>query len=349
MEMRVLSVFSNKITGPAIALINILKGLSDLGEEVDVVGSPDPPYAHFFAELADHGVRVHREPFIWHRPSKTVRGLVKEADVVHAHDSRSGYALGHLKGGKPMVLTMGGDPYFELQHERVPFYKKLLAKRLWKYTLQGSDLIVPCSRWLASQVEEKYGLEGRTRPIHNPCDVEKFKDIEHDWGSRVVLSVGRTDYVKAPDVLERAASEVLKLDPEVRFVWIGDNNRRESPYVEYMPFQSDVRPFYERAQVFAITSRYEPFGIVAVEAQAAGLPVIASRTGGLVENVLDGRTGLLVEPEDPSALAGALMSLLRDEGRCQRYGEEGRKWAERFSPENIASQYLKVYEEVLMS
>lgn len=345
--MRVLSVFSEKITGPAIALINVLRGLSDLGIDVGVVGSPDAPYEHFFAELVKQGVSVSYEPFVWRHPSQIVRELARKTDIIHVHDSRSGYALGRLKGDKPMVLTLGGDPYFELQYERVPFYKKLLAKRLWKYTFQKSDFVVTCSRWLATQVEEKYGLEGRVKPIHNPCDVEKFQNIEHDWSSRVVLSVGRTDYVKAPEILEEAVPGVLEQEPRTSFLWIGDNNQRKNPYVKYLPFQPEVQVFYEQAQVFAITSRYEPFGIVAVEAQAAGLPVVASKSGGLAENVLDGKTGLLVEPESPSALADALISLLGDEKRCRQYGEEGRRWAENFSPIKIASQYLEVYEGVL--
>jgi len=344
--MRVLSVFSRRITGPAIALINVMKGLSDLGIVVDVLGSPDAPYAHFFTELAEHNVKIHKEPFVWNRPSKKLKELAEEADVIHVHDGRSGYALGHLKKGKPMVLTLEGDPYFELRYEHAPFYKKLLAKRLWRYTFLKSDFVVPCSRWLATQVEEKYGLQGRVKPIHNPCDVEKFRRLKHDWSSRVVLSVGRTDYVKAPEILEQAAPNVLKQEPKASFLWIGDNTQRKNLYVKYMPFQSEVQAFYEKAQVFAITSRYEPFGNVAVEAQASGLPVVASKTGGLAENVLDEKTGLLVEPENPYALAEALLALLRDEKRCHRYGEAGRKWAENFSPYKVASQYLEVYEAV---
>ena len=345
--MRVLSVFSEKITGPAIALINVLKGLSDLGVDVDVVGSPDVFYEHFFAELIEHGANVHYEPFVWRHPAQTVKDLAKKTDVIHVHDSRSGYALGHLKKDNPMVLTLGGDPYFELQYERVSFYKKLLAKRLWKYTFQKSDFVVPCSRWLASQVEEKYGLKGRVKPIHNPCDVERFRNVKPNYSSKMVLSVGRTDYVKAPEILEQAVPGVLEHEPRASFLWIGDNNERKNPYVKYLPFQPGVQAFYEQAQVFAITSRYEPFGIVAVEAQASGLPIVASKSGGLAENVLDGKTGLLVKPESPSALVDALISLLRDEKRCRLYGEEGRKWTEEFSPRKIASQYLEVYEGVL--
>jgi len=108
--LRVLSVFSEKITGPAIALINVLKGLSDLGVDIDVVGSPDPPYAHFFTELVEHNVNIHREPFVWRHPAQTVKDLAKKTDVIHVHDSRSGYALGHLKKDNPMVLTLEETP-----------------------------------------------------------------------------------------------------------------------------------------------------------------------------------------------------------------------------------------------
>jgi len=83
--MRVLSVFSRRITGPAIALINVMKGLSDLGIVVDVLGSPDAPYAHFFTELAEHDVKIHNEPFVWYALAEALLALLRDEKRCHRY------------------------------------------------------------------------------------------------------------------------------------------------------------------------------------------------------------------------------------------------------------------------
>jgi glycosyltransferase involved in cell wall biosynthesis len=91
----------------------------------------------------------------------------------------------------------------------------------------------------------------------------------------------------------------------------------------------------------------ETFGIALVEAQACGVPVVASRFGGFPEVVRDGETGLLVPPQDPAALAAALRALLPDSGRRRRMGEAGRRWvAEQFHWERVAERVLEAYQLV---
>jgi glycosyltransferase involved in cell wall biosynthesis len=95
-----------------------------------------------------------------------------------------------------------------------------------------------------------------------------------------------------------------------------------------------------RFDVIAVPSSFEGFGLVAVEALLAGIPVVASRVGGLAEIVHDGETGLLVEPGDPSALAHALRELLIDPARRDVMGRRGRDDAlQRFTPAAMASAY----------
>jgi starch synthase len=99
--------------------------------------------------------------------------------------------------------------------------------------------------------------------------------------------------------------------------------------------------------VFVCPSLYEPLGIVNLEAMACGTAVVASRVGGIPEVVSDGETGLLVPPDDPGALAGALNSLLRDPGRAHAMGERGRERAiADFSWPAIAAQTVALYSEL---
>jgi glycosyltransferase involved in cell wall biosynthesis len=107
-----------------------------------------------------------------------------------------------------------------------------------------------------------------------------------------------------------------------------------------------VRGVFDAARVVAVPSRWpEPFGIVGLEAMAAGRPVVASGVGGIPEWLDDGRTGVLVPPGDPRALARALVSVLAEPGRAETMGAEGRRQIERFSPESHLRQLLAVYEQ----
>ena len=94
-------------------------------------------------------------------------------------------------------------------------------------------------------------------------------------------------------------------------------------------------------------SRAEAFGVAALEAQACGLPVVASNVGGLPEVVRDGETGLLVPPEAPQALAAALMTLIQDPQLRADMGRNGREWVlERYEWRHNVDEMLGIYERV---
>jgi glycosyltransferase involved in cell wall biosynthesis len=97
---------------------------------------------------------------------------------------------------------------------------------------------------------------------------------------------------------------------------------------------------YRRAAIFCLPSRQEGFGIVFVEAMACGKPVVAARAAAVPETVVDGETGLLVDPDDPAALAQALFALLSDRDRCRAMGEAGRRRVERYRADRVAESFL---------
>ncbi|MBW3626435.1 MAG: glycosyltransferase [Actinobacteria bacterium] len=103
------------------------------------------------------------------------------------------------------------------------------------------------------------------------------------------------------------------------------------------------------ADVVACCPWYEPFGLVAVEAMACGVPVVASAVGGLGENVVDGVTGLLVPPRQPRRIAEALAAVLGDDERRRAMGTAGRRRAERFGWERVAEQTLEVATELALA
>ncbi|MET0728730.1 MAG: glycosyltransferase [Acidimicrobiales bacterium] len=100
------------------------------------------------------------------------------------------------------------------------------------------------------------------------------------------------------------------------------------------------------ADVVACCPWYEPFGLVAVEAMACGVPVVASAVGGLAESILDGQTGLLVPPRSPARIAEAIAQLLADESFRRALATNGARRAQRFGWDRIASETLAVCEEL---
>ncbi len=118
--------------------------------------------------------------------------------------------------------------------------------------------------------------------------------------------------------------------------------------VRFAGRRDDVPDLLAAADVFVMPSRSEGLGIAALEAMAAGLPVVASAVGGLGEAVVDGRTGLLVPPDDPAALAAALGRLVDDGALRARLGAAGPgRVDEGFRPEQMVAAYEDLYREML--
>jgi glycosyltransferase involved in cell wall biosynthesis len=152
-----------------------------------------------------------------------------------------------------------------------------------------------------------------------------------DPGVRLVCCAAAAD---TPEI-ERELDARVKETP--RCLWI-NTCLREEQYIE----------LYSHCAAFACPSVYEPFGIINLEAMACERPVVASAVGGIPEVVVPGRTGFLVPPADPRALAEALNRLLRDRALARGMGLAGRRRAEdHFSWTAIAAKTWRMYEELL--
>jgi len=209
------------------------------------------------------------------------------------------------------------------------------------------------------------------RPI--PRD-EAFRALGEDPCQRMILFVGRMDPVKGLDTLVRALALVLDRDPAVLedaclVVAGGDKveGRRQDMDAELAHVDAlrrelglgalvrfvgslpqDALPYwYNAAELVVVPSRYESFGLVALEAMACGTPVIASDVGGLSTLIRDGRTGFLVPDNDPQALADKLAPLLALPEIRDTLGEHGVATAEAYGWPVIAEQVEALYERVL--
>jgi glycosyltransferase involved in cell wall biosynthesis len=175
----------------------------------------------------------------------------------------------------------------------------------------------------------------------------------------IVVIVARLRPAKGIDVLLHALRLVGRpLGRPVHLVIVGDGPeeavlkelaRRVAPgAVHFVGFRFDVAPWYRLADVVAMPSRIEAFGVSAIEAMASGRPLVASRVGGLVEVVADRETGHLVPPNDPQALAAALTGVLEGPERAEATGRAARARYERlFTNRAMVEAWLRCYDEWL--
>ncbi len=173
----------------------------------------------------------------------------------------------------------------------------------------------------------------------------------------VIGVVSRLSREKNVGFLFNVLPAILKEIPEARLHVYGDGGQRAEleqaaekagvgDAAQFFGFVDDRDRLYGTMRVLAVPSLSESFGIAALEAMARGVPVVASRIGGLPELVVDGETGILVDPDDESAWAAALLRILRDPELAAAYGDAGR---ERASAVFSVQKMLSAWDELLHS
>ncbi|MGH9283702.1 MAG: glycosyltransferase family 4 protein, partial [Acidimicrobiales bacterium] len=218
---------------------------------------------------------------------------------------------------------------------------------------------VAVSEAAAEFVARRFG-HGGLRIIPNGVDVELFREAEPARlpEGRRILFVNRLDRRKGFPVMVKAFRRVAATRPDVLLVVAGDGadrgavrdlrveHRARVVMLGNVP-HAKLPPYHAASELFcASATGRESFGIVLVEAMAAGLPVVASDIAGYREVVRAGVDGLLVPPRDPEALAQAIERLLDDPETAKRLAAAGRERAERFSWDVVAGEVEELYREV---
>jgi D-inositol-3-phosphate glycosyltransferase len=204
----------------------------------------------------------------------------------------------------------------------------------------------------------------------HPCDQPKSR-AQHGvpQDAQVILFVGRIQPLKAPDVLIEAVARLVADRPErrprLKLIIIGSPSGPEGRWSTTLPGLAEslgvsdlveFRPHSPRAELFrwycvsdvvGVPSHTESFGLVALEAQACGRPVVATDVGGLRHAVENGHSGILVHDHDPGEWARALAAVLDDAEAAEWLGENGAAHASRFSWDNTAAATLRAYQAAI--
>lgn len=176
---------------------------------------------------------------------------------------------------------------------------------------------------------------------------------------RTVITVANLRAEKDHEALIAAAADLVADHPDLQFQIVGDGPRRGAletlvrerdleSHVRFLGHREDVPSLLSRADVFVLPSRSEAFPNSVIEAMASGLPVVATATGGLLDLVDNGRTGILVAPGDARGLAGAVRRLLGDRPLAIRLGEQARREiARRYSFDTMVASFEDLYASAL--
>ena len=302
-------------------------------------------------------------------------------DIVHSHYWLSGWVGRAAKQAwdAPLVAsfhTLGKVKNYSLARGEPAEPPDRLAGEA-RVIAQADRILAPTPAE-AAQLVGLYGARpehirlvppGVDHTIFAPRDRAAARERLHLSGLRLALYVGRLQGHKGPDVAVRTLAEAVARDPDVAGDLVlgivggpsGTDQGAElsrllnlaaalgvSDRVMLFPPQPQARlaDFYAAADVVLVPSRSESFGLVALEAQACGIPVVAAAVGGLRYVVEDGRTGFLVEGHDPGDHTDRLLEILRDPVLAARMGGEAARQALRFTWDATAQELMSVYDEV---
>jgi len=346
--------------GGEAQVIGLLKWLAAQGHENDLVAHPDGRLIAKCETLAHrcHAVIVRND--LDFRCIPALRRLVRvgDYDIVHFHTKRAHVLSLWLPRGaaKPRYLVTRRMDY----PERSGMYTKHLYNR-------RVDGVVAISRNVASSLIAAGVDERKLRMIHEGVDIQQFVSASNGAsaasmsrsGSSVIGAIGILDQRKGHRYLLQALARLKAKGLTVRCRIAGDGSLRRqleqdaaslglSERVEFLGFVQDTARFLAGIDFFVMPSLFEGLGVAALEAMAAGKPVIASRVGGLAESVVDDVTGLLVSPGDATQLADAIEKLHRNPPWAGALGRNGRERAQRYySLEEMATKNEAFYYDLL--
>lgn len=281
--------------------------------------------------------------------------LDEKVDVVHARSRVPAWiAFFACRKTKTAFITTCHGYYSDHSFSRVMGWSKLI--------------IVP-SEVIGRHMIDDFGVLPRNiRRIPRSVDLDKFnlsQTIEKFRIQQVISIVGRLTPLKGHAYFLKAMAKVIRCIPYTKIWIIGDAPKKKeiyreqlqilvkrlglSEYVEFLGNRRDIPQLLAKTNLLVLsTITEEAFGRVILEAQAAKVPVVATRVGGVVEIIDDGKTGFLVPPKDPESMANAVIKLLKDKSLAESFATAAyEKLKAEFTLEYMASQTIKVYEEIL--
>ncbi len=360
----------------------LAKALTNQGHEVHVF-TLDFPGAPDYEELG--GIRIYRTRsevghpnfLTWvllfnHFIEKRIADVTRlvEFDVIHVHDwltAPASIGFKHLSK-KPLVFTAHST-----EHGRsglhIPDSFTIDGLEWWS-TYEANKVIVTSGAMKGEVCGHFHLSDNKVEIIPNGIDSRRYEGsvdkgaVRARYGiqphERLILCVGRLVPQKGIEYLLHAVPIVARRRPEAKFIIVGDGwyrdhlewvanttgHRWRITFTGFIP-DGDLMALTKSADVLVVPSVYEPFGIVALEGMAAGVPVVASQVGGLTEFIEHDRTGVLTYSRNPESIAWGIDHVLSNPGHAEWLVKNAREVVQKaYTWEAIAKRTVKVYKEV---
>lgn len=358
--MKVLQILPElNVGGVETGTLDLCRYLTSLGHQVVVVSHG----GKLVGELEKLGVRHYALPV----HEKSLFTILKMIDKLSAIIREEKIGVVHARSRVPAWIA-----FFACRRTNTAFITTChgyYSRHFFSRVMAWPKLVICPSKVICRHMIEDFGLpHERVRLIPRSVNLERFDfrpAASRSQEEFIVGIIGRITPLKGHDYFLRAMAKVIRQVPSLKIWIIGDapedkqDYKQEittlvrrlvlSNYVEFLGNRSDIPDLLSRMHCLALsTVTEEAFGRVILEAQAAGVPVVATRVGGVVDIIDEEKTGLLVTPRDPEEMAAAIIRIFKDKALASSLSEAGRKKVERqFTLEEMGEKTLKVYQELL--
>ncbi len=304
-----------------------------------------------------------------------LRRILREGqyNIIHNHlEAYSGLPVWIVRGKIPVISSYHNTHFAAQTWTRtsgIRELRSLYSQHSICYALKHSDYVTGCSGGVLTSLNPQYAEKDNYRVLYYgvsipdlPTKTKKalFRE-QFGWpaDTPIILHVGRFHEQKNHPGLLDIFERVRAVIPETKLLLVGDGPLRPTieaaiarrllqDHVRLLGLRDDVPDLMTQCDLFLFPSFYEGFGLVALEANAAALPVVGSKVPGLEEAVVDGQTASLFDPHDTEAMAAAATRILLDRVLASSMGMAGRQRAEaEFSLQASAKRLVDLYDECL--
>lgn len=360
--------------GSGVLATELGKALADKGHQVHFITYQQPVrLSEFNANIFYHEVRVPNYPLFDYPPYETALASTmvdvitnSNIDLLHVH-----YAVPHAsaaymakqilaKQGKriPVITTLHGTDITLVGKDKT--FAPVVT-----FSINESDAITAVSHNLRDETYKNFKIEKEIDVIQNFVDVKRFNKKPIDAFRRVIAPNGEKILMHASNFRKlKRVNDVVKIFAETikhvpsKLMFVGDGPERPAAEslsrelgigdeIRFVGKQEQMEEILAIADLFLLTSDYESFGLAALEAMAAGVPVISTNAGGLPEINVDGKTGYLSNVGDVEDMSRHAIDLLSNPEKLQLFKNNAAAQAKLFDIENIIPQYEALYNRFL--
>lgn len=357
--------------GSGVLATELGKALAQQGHHVHFITYQQPVrLSGFIPNIFYHEVQVPQYPLFDYPPYETALASAMvdtiknhDLDLLHVH-----YAIPHASAAYmakkileqegrtiPVITTLHGTDITLVGKDKT--YAPVVA-----FSINQSDVITAVSNNLRDETYQNFPIEKNIEVIYNFVDVERFRRKPIDAFKKVISPNGERILLHASNFRKvKRVQDVVKIFNEVRrempakLLFVGDGPERQmaeelsrnlgvSEDVRFVGKQEQMEDILAIADLFLLTSDYESFGLAALEAMAAGVPVVSTNAGGLGEININGQTGFMADVGDVQTMSSQAIHILSDDETLQTFRKNAAEHAQQFDIKNIIPQYEILYK-----